>query len=80
MYQNNVVRIPLEQYQQDHYSTEGSENAAVVVVCVFYGHSITTERFIVVAYVTGDYLYPFGGDVFVESRKSQDICSLTLST
>ena len=67
MYQNNVVRIPLHQYRQDHYCTEGSEHAAVVVVCVFCDHSITTERFIVVAYVTGDYLYPFGGDLFVES-------------
>jgi hypothetical protein len=68
MYQSNVVRIPLNQYQQDYYSTEGLEHAEVVVVCVFYDHSITTERFIVVANVTGENLYPFGGGgVYVES-------------
>jgi hypothetical protein len=58
------VRIPLH---RDHNSTDGSEHAAVVVVCVFYDHSITAERFLVVAKVTSENFYPFGGDVCVES-------------
>jgi hypothetical protein len=61
------VQIPLHQYQQDHHSTEGSEHTAVVVVCVFYDHSVTTERFIVVGNVTGENFCPFGRDVYVES-------------
>jgi hypothetical protein len=39
----------------------------MVAVSEFYDHSITTDRFIAVENATGGYLYPFGGDVNVES-------------